>query len=274
MKTVFTVAACILLSCRLAAQYYYKDIIVPHQAALQLQKYKEQKVRSVRLSSFENDGEATEKFQGSQDVDQDYTRITTHLQSALAGASQLTSFFNAKGWLVKTVDTTDGSASTTEYRYSVRGELARVINLSVSAGAHKEKEEHIWTMNNGKPTGMIRIKDNTDTTYIVFVADDKGNVGEENARRNGQALPAYYYYYDDQTRLTDIASYNIKAKRLLPDYVFEYNDDGSLQTMMVVPEGSSDYQKWYYEYNKGLKTKETAFNKRKQLLGRIEYRYD
>jgi len=274
MKPVLTAAALIFFFLEAGAQYYYKDIVVPGQAARQLQQYKEQKVRSVRLNSFESDGQPTEKFQGSQDIDQNYTRITTNLQSALAGSSQLTSFFNARGQLVKTVDTTDGSASTTEYRYNSQNELSRVVNLSVSAGAHREKEEHIWTMNGGKPTGMLRIKDDIDTTYIVFVADEKGNVGEENARRKGNALPSYYYYYDDQNRLTDIASYNIKAKRLLPDYVFEYNGSGSLQTMMVVPEGSSDYQKWYYEYNRGLKSRETAFNKKKQLLGRIEYHYN
>jgi hypothetical protein len=56
--------------------------------------------------------------------------------------------------------------------------------------------------------------------------------------------------------------------------VFEYNDDGKIKTMLVVPEGSDDYQKWYYEYNEaGLKMKETAYNKRKQVLGRVDYEY-
>ena len=44
--------------------------------------------------------------------------------------------------------------------------------------------------------------------------------------------------------------------------------------MLVVPEGTDDYQKWIYEYNDaGLKIKETCLNKRKQILGRVEYVY-
>ncbi len=44
--------------------------------------------------------------------------------------------------------------------------------------------------------------------------------------------------------------------------------------MLVVPEGTDNYQKWHYTYNEaGLKTKEACYNKRKQLLGRIEYEY-
>ncbi|MBA4166498.1 MAG: hypothetical protein H0X41_02960 [Chitinophagaceae bacterium] len=274
MKPVLSLITFTLLFSFADAQYYYKDILVPQQASRQIAKYKEQKVRSVRLSSFESDGEPTEKFKGSQEVDKDYAQITTNLQSALAGSSQLVSNFNAAGLLGRSSDTTDGSGSTTIYSYTASGELSKIMNVSVSAGAHKEKEEHIWNFRDGKPAGMLRIKDNTDTTFIKLVLDDKGNVAEENSIRNKNKLPSYYYYYDDQNRLTDIVSYNIKARRLLPDYVFEYNTEGLLQTMMVVPEGSSDYQKWYYEYSNGLKTRETAFNKKKQLLGKIEYHYE
>lgn len=274
IKSIPFALICMLTSTFADAQYYYKDIIVPRQAQLQMQKYKDKKVRSVTLNSFEADGQPTEKFQGSQQVGDNYSKLTTNLQSAIAGGSQLVSTFNAAGLLIRSYDTTDGAASTTEYLYNNKNELARIINTSVSAGAHKEREEHVWTFTDGKPSSMLRIKDNADTTFVTFVQDEKGNIAEENSIRNRVALPSFYYYYDDQNRLTDVASYNIKAKRLLPDYVFEYNEDGALRTMMVVPEGSSDYQKWYYQYANGLKEKETAFNKKKQLLGRIEYHYD
>jgi len=92
--------------------------------------------------------------------------------------------------------------------------------------------------------------------------------------RNGIALPSYYYYYDEKNRLTDVVSYNVRAKRLLPLYIFEYNDDNQLASMLVVPEGSDDYQKWIYEYNeRNQKVKETCINKRKQIVGRVEYQY-
>jgi hypothetical protein len=44
--------------------------------------------------------------------------------------------------------------------------------------------------------------------------------------------------------------------------------------MTVVPEGSDDYQKWYYTYDdNGLKQAEFCYNKKNQLLGKIEYSY-
>jgi hypothetical protein len=56
--------------------------------------------------------------------------------------------------------------------------------------------------------------------------------------------------------------------------MFEYGNDGKLSSMLVVPDGSNDYLKWYYEYNeKGLKTKESCFSRQKELLGRIDYQY-
>ena len=76
---------------------------------------------------------------------------------------------------------------------------------------------------------------------------------KKNRCRAGQTLPSIYYYYDNDGRLTDIVRYNQKAGRLLPDYVFEYNS-GRLSSMLFVPAGSTDYQKWIYSYDaNGLK---------------------
>ena len=207
-------------------------------------------------------------------VDQQFTRLITTLESPIGGASVLTSKFNEAGYLLSTTDTTDGSGSTTTYLIKENGEPLKVTNRAVSAGGRQELEEHNWMYKDNLPQSMLRIKNTTDTTFVWFVADEKGNVAEENSTRNGLIIPSYYYYYDENNRLTDIVSYNIKAKRLLPAYVFDYNEDGSLKSMMVVPEGSSDYQKWYYKYEQGLKVKETVFNKKKQLLGTIKYDYE
>ena len=84
-----------------------------------------------------------------------------------------------------------------------------------------------------------------------------------------------FYYYDDKNRLTDIVRFNEKLKQLLPDYIFEYEDNGELSTMTVIPEGSSDYQKWYYKYDdSGLRLAEFCYNKKTELLGKIEYDYE
>jgi hypothetical protein len=115
----------------------------------------------------------------------------------------------------------------------------------------------------------------TDTTIVRFVTDEKGNIAEEHSVRNKTELPTVYYYYDEGNRLTDIVRYNPKAQRLLPDYIFEYDGGGRPASMLIVPEqGVSEYQKWIYEYNeKGLKIKESCFNRRKEFLGSIGYEY-
>jgi hypothetical protein len=266
---------CLLISLGANAQYYYKDIIGPAQTVEKAAKLKSQKVHTVNVISYEPDGEPTQDFNGTQTISSDYSRITTSFKTPLSGESQLTTFFDKSGRLIKSIDTADGSHSETEYVYNGNGTLAKIANVSTSAGNKSEKEDHLWYYNaEGKPGKMLRVKNDVDTTYITFVADEKGNVGEENSVRNGTALPSYYYYYDEKNRLTDIVSYNVRAKRLLPLYIFEYNDDNQLASMLVVPEGSDDYQKWIYEYNeRNQKVKETCINKRKQIVGRVEFQY-
>ena len=75
-------------------------------------------------------------------------------------------------------------------------------------------------------------------------------------------------------QVTDIVRFNLKAQRMLPDYVFEYDDAGKIISAIQVPQGSADYLIWNYFYNSaGLKIKELCFNKQKQLQGTIEYQY-
>ncbi len=96
---------------------------------------------------------------------------------------------------------------------------------------------------------------------------------EEKPVRNGQSLPSVYYYYDNEGRLTDIVRYNQKAGRMLPDYVFEYNS-GHISSMLFVPNGSSDYQRWIYVYDaNGLKSNETCYDKKRQVVVKIRYNY-
>ncbi len=272
-RLIVTLCMCISLGAN--GQYYYKDILTTQQTMELLKKYREQEVKNVKVVSYESTGDPTEDFAASQSISDNYTRIRTNLETALNGTSELTTYFNKNGQLVRTTDTTDGSGSVSEYTYNSQGQLTMIVNVSTSAGQQKEKEVHAWYYDKeGRPEKMHRIKNDVDTTYIELVLDEQGNVAEENSRRKGSAPTSYFYYYNNDKRLTDIVTYNQKAKRLLPVYIFEYNDNGSLRSMMIIPEGTDDYQKWLYEYNAGgLKTKETAYNKRRQMLGRMEYRY-
>lgn len=276
MRIVILFILSIGIAFRSGAQYYYKDLVTTTQTAKQLQQFKAQKIRSVKVLSFEGNGQPVEDFAVEQAFNNNYTQVKTNTKSSASNQSELETLYDNNGRINRTTDTTDGFSSTTEYAYNSDNKLSSLTNISVSAGQSLEKEQHLWYYNaDGKPERMVKIKNNTDTTHISFVVDEQGNVAEENSRRNGILLPSVYYYYDNNDRLTDIVRYSRKAKRLLPDYIFEYNDQGDISSMLLIPEGSDDYQRWVYQYGEdGLKIKETAFNKKRQVIGRIEYRYE
>lgn len=257
-----------------SAQYYYKDLIVTAQTADAWQLYRKNKVKSVTLASFEADGQPSEGFQGQQDMG-DLSRIITHTHTAGTPESWIFASYSPNGWPTRIVDTSDTYRSVSEYTYDARGRLTAITNTSTETDNHvRDEERHLWQYDDkGKPTAMLKIKSGNDTTFIRFIKDEKGNIAEEHATRNHSDLPTVFYYYDTAGHLTDIVRYNLKARRLLPDYLFEYEGD-RMATMLVVQAGTSDYQKWYYQYDaNGLKTKETCYNKQRQLMGRIEYTY-
>src|SRR3989337_2766402 len=164
----------LLISLNASAQYYYKDILVPRQTMEQLKKYRAANIRTIKVMSYESNGQPTENFSGTQSITDNYTQINTKFQTPMAGESELTTTFDAKGNLLKSVDTTDGSGSVSEYFYNDKGLISKIINVSTSTGQQKEREEHNWSYDaNGKPEKMLRVKNNSDTTFYTFVLDEK-----------------------------------------------------------------------------------------------------
>jgi YD repeat-containing protein len=258
------------------AQFYYKDLVATRENIAQWQLYKSNRVRSVRLNSFEGDGQPTEGFQVDQTVAGDFSSMTTHSKANGTTETWIIAAYSPQSLLVSITDTSDTYQSVSAYQYDPGGRLLSITNTSTETDNHVQAvEEHQWQYGtDGKPTAMLKIKNGNDTTFVRFIPDEKGNIGEERATRNKEALPSIYYYYDDSNRLTDIVRYNIKARRLLPDNILEYGEGGRLSSLLAVQEGASSYQKWIYEYNeKGLKIKESCFSKLRELLGHIEYQY-
>ena len=99
---------------------------------------------------------------------------------------------------------------------------------------------------------------------------------EERNFRRGVFTDPIYYYYDDRNRLTDIVRFHYKANRLLPDYLFEYDDNDRVIQKITTTSGQHiGYLIWRYLFDeKGLKRKEALFNKEKQPQGRIDYSYN
>ena len=275
MKKIVSVLLVLVLCYQGYAQYYHKDIVGPMQNVQQWKLLKQNNIQVVKLSSYEANNEPSEGFSVEQKVFDNYGKIETYTKTLQSGSSQLSSWYNQNGLLVKTIDTSEDYNSVTTYEYGADGKLIRIMNNSSSAGQISTSEAHEWKYNAaGKPEKMLRIRNQNDTTYYTFILDEKGNVVEEHGKRNGQQEPTIYYYYDEKGRITDIVRYNVRAQRLLPTNVFSYNASGNLAGMLLVPEGTNDYQRWYYDYDqRGLKTRERAYNKKQELLGKIEFSY-
>jgi YD repeat-containing protein len=256
------------------SQYYYKDIVLTRQNQQNWKIFHDLKVKQADIKSLDANNEPTDGFSCIQTISGDFSTITTYTKSANTPASTMITYYDRNGRMIRTTDTSDTFKSTTEYTYNDNGQVTSLLNNSVQTDNQVgATEKHLWLYEGNQLKKMIKIKGETDTTIVNLIKDEKGNIIEEKSVREGQSLPSIYYYYDNEGRLTDIVRYNQKAGRLLPDYVFEYFSD-RISSMIFVPAGSSDYQKWIYQYaENGLKINETCYDKKKQLVVKINYEY-
>lgn len=257
-----------------SSQYYYNDIWASREYD-QATLFRKNKVARVQLSSFEANGSQSEGFKGNISTNTTYTLITSVTQAAAAPVSVVKTQYSPAGTLQSATDSTTEAVTRYQYQYDTNGRLFKINSQSRSAdGKINETEEHEWTYSaNGHPTEMLRIRNNNDTTLVRFKLDEHNNVTEETAYKKGQLTDEVYYYYDDNSRITDVVRYNNRLKKLIPDFILEYNNRGQLYQKTTVMR-ASDYLIWRYEYNEGgLKTRELCYDKQKRLVGRIEYSY-
>ncbi len=254
------------------AQYYYKDIISNHQVAADMKAYKENKIRKVTLKSFEDNGVESEGFFCEKKISRNYKKSELFTRADIAPASLFSSTFNDNGKLISTNDSAAFSVTEIKYSYDDKG---RIISITSTVRAIEEfnnsiTEEHLYSYENDMLQKMVRVKNGKDSTDILFSTDENGNITLEKDTKNGTK---FYYYYDNQNRLTDIVQANEFIKNLKPDYMFEYNSQGQITQMTAVEEGSNNYFIWKYNYENGLRLREKCFTNEKRLMGRIEYEY-
>jgi len=258
-------------------QYYYKDIWSNLQLVKEFNILKNDNLKTIKIKSFEDDGEPSEGFFCEKKINKNYTQSQMISKSNVTGQSLLVSDYNANGQPVKTTDDTPTSISTAEYEYDQNGQL-KVIRTITNGDDDSDKitETHEYIYDEkGKPLKMLRKKGDILISTIHFVSDANGNIIEENVEGNDITDKKYYYYYDDKNRLTDIVHYNERAQRLLPNYMYEYNTLNQPKQMISTEEGGNNYFIWKYTYNdKNLRETEKCFSKERRLLGTIEYEYN
>ena len=257
------------------SQFYYTDLISGAQSSLQYKALKTNLVKSMTAQSFEKDGEQTPRFSLSQTINANFSQIETNTTSPSGEVSLSKSFYKGLR-LERNEDSSTRISTITTYRYQADGKPASIIAVTRDAGrGYSSEEVHEWLYQaDGKPSSMLKIKDKKDTTVVTFTYDDQGNVAEERWSRMGNIIETWYYYYNAKKQLTDIVRYNAKARRLLPDYLFEYDTAGRVTQMTQITAGSSNYLVWKYVFStEGLKQRDMCYNKQQQLVGRIEFKY-
>jgi hypothetical protein len=276
MKNILGSLLILLCSVTLNAQYYYKDIIGTQDINQTIKLYLNNKVVTVEATGFDGDGMKNSDFSETHNFfsAQNLWKIASRNKTQISNEYYR---FDSKGLLANIIDTSLSLISTTTYSYDEKNNPVLIKNtLSDNTDSINVSEVHQWFYNEqGKPVRMLRILNNNDTTDVHFTLDEKGNVIEELPFIKKISREKTYYYYDDRNRLTDIVRFNVKAGRLLPDYMFEYTENNQVaQKITTVSMLDLGYLIWRYVYNdKGLKTKEASFNKDKVMTGKIEYSY-
>ena len=261
----------------LYAQYYYKDIWNNHQNSNEFNLLKNDDIKTIKIRSFENDGQPSEGFFCEKKINKKFTQSQMISKSNITGQSVLVSDYNAEGLTLKTTEETPTTTNITEFDYDENGRLKMMVTITKADGDSGEiRETHEYSYDQKEiPVKMTRKKNEALVSTIHFVSDANGNIIEEDVEGNSINDKKYYYYYDPRNRLTDVVHFNELAKRLLPEYMFEYNASNQLKQMITVNDGSSNYLIWKYAYNENnLRQTEKCFSKDKRLLGTIEYEYD
>jgi YD repeat-containing protein len=171
MKNILGVTVLIFIALGSQAQFYYKDLVTIQQTNAQWGLLKNNRVKAVKLESFEANNQPSEGFSVQQRIVDN--RMITQTQTPSNGSSQLTATYNTAGRLAQTVDTSEDFHGTTNYEYDADGRVTTITNVSRS-NEFTTTEVHAWSYDaSGKPSQMLRIRNNTDTTYITFGFDGK-----------------------------------------------------------------------------------------------------
>lgn len=259
-----------------SAQYYYKDLII-HQGNLQqYQLHKNNRVQSISINSFEENGDKAEGFKFNQQYNSSWSQLKTIAEIENSGRNVVINSYNGQGFLYRTTDSSNGNYTVYEYGYDSLSRLIQIQNYTLAIGdKNRSSEIHNWFYDlQGKPEKMERIRDKSDTMIYVFKKDSLGNIIEEQGFHKKVPGEKTYYYYDAANKLTDIVRYNKRSAKLIPDYMFDYDEKGLLMQMVNIPEGGGQSITWIYKYDeKGLKEEESCYLAQKKLAGRMAYQY-
>jgi hypothetical protein len=259
----------------LLGQYYLNDIIGLRTSQEKYQLMRKNKIKKITANSIEADGSSTKGFILIQELQTDGKKMVTSIANATSPLEKITNFYELSK-LKRTIVNRSTIETKTDYGYDEKGLLNRIISTTVdSIQKNPISETHIWQYHpNGVPAQMMKWGDGIDTVTVNFVTDSSGMIIEEYWLKKGKKIETYYYYYT-KNQLTDVVRFNIKANRLIPDFVYEYNQENQLTNMVQVSFNGSAVVHWTYTYHaNGLRETETARDKAKNIIAKITYSFE
>ena len=263
------------------SQYYFTDIVSHRQSDYQYKQLIAAKVTHMQAVSYGKDSTTVSTtFTLEQDIIDGGKKVITKTTLANSGTTIIENNYRNDQLIISLnsiVQPLSTVVTKTAYTYSDQGEILSIVSNSLDtiASVSGFSERHIWQYNDkNKPTKMLNIKNNSDTLTVLFTYDEKGNVAEEKWFRKGQTIEKYYYYYDNDGLLTDVVRFNDRVGKLLPDFVYEYDDNANIIKMTQTIKGGTDYFIWKYTYNdKNLKATESCYTRKNELQGKVVYEY-
>jgi hypothetical protein len=253
------------------AQFFYSDILLTQQGNSNYLNLKNNKVKKVTISNDSNEDAITI----NQSFSDNWNVLLTEAQLSIGITNTSTQYYQ-NNLIIKKEEEIKNVNSSINYYYTNRGKLSKIISKSIDTSINKSfEEDHIFIYNdNDVLTKMLKIKNSNDTTFVDFLTDEKNNIIEERWTSKKKLVETYYYFYNKQNLITDIVKFNLKVNKMLPEFLFEYNEQNKLIQLTQIPFGSSNYIVWKFSYNdKQLKEKEIGFNKKGEKVGEMIYRY-
>lgn len=274
MRFYILLAFTIFFSSTSSGQYYYYDILNNQKLNEEYKQTVSSGFQRVVTESFESDNSPSEGFFCEKRFNPGYAESLLVTQSNSTDQSKLQTFYQ-NNRVAKTISTTASSTNTTSFGYNTAGQLQLISSVTEgNDGSATFSEEKSYTYSDDGTLCLLKIsRNNHPVATIAFKSDSAGNIIEENPVE-GAGERKYYYYYDEQNRLTDVVHFNERVQKLLPDFIFVYDNSGKVIQMTAVAENDKDYSIWRFSYTTGgLPEIQKCFSKNKKLLGTIQFEY-
>lgn len=259
----------------LCGQFYLNDILGLKISQEKYQLMRKNKIINITANSIEADGSNTKGFSLNQGLQIDGKKMVTTIANIASPTEKITNTYELSK-LKRTIKNRSSIQTTTDYTYDEKGLLNKIISTTIDSIQKKPiSETHLWQyQTNGIPISMVKWGDGIDTVKVAFFADSTGNIIEEYWYKKGKKIESYYYYYTNN-QLTDVVRFNAKANRLIPDFVYEYNQQNQLTSMIQVSFNGNSVIHWTYTYHSnGLRETETARDKEKNIIAKITYSFE